>query len=182
MQQSSPWFSNWDHLGQIALMSLFFYGFIILMTRLSGKRTTGQMNNFDWVITVAVGSLAASGILLEDVAVADAVAAILVLGASQYLLTFVVVRSDTVAHIVKAQPTLLTHRGEYLEDAMRRTRVSRAEIDAALREKGLLQCKDANWVVLETDGTFSVIDQKTTDLAASHTMRDVLKPDHLQHD
>ena len=52
------WFESWDRLQNVAIAAVFFYAFIVLLVRVLGKRTTSQMNNFDWIITIAVGSLA----------------------------------------------------------------------------------------------------------------------------
>ena len=116
---------------EISANALLFYILIIVMVRVVGKRTTSEFNNFDWIINVAVGSLAASGILLRNVASIDAIAAIVVLAACQFVTTKLVLRSENVADIVKAEPTLLTHKGEYLRDAIARTRISEEEIKTA---------------------------------------------------
>ena len=121
---------------EISANALLFYILIIVMVRVVGKRTTSEFNNFDWIINVAVGSLAASGILLRNVASIDAIAAIVVLAACQFVTTKLVLRSENVADIVKAEPTLLTHKGEYLRDAMARTRISEEEIKTALAPPG----------------------------------------------
>jgi uncharacterized membrane protein YcaP (DUF421 family) len=54
--------SSIERVADILLLATVFYFLIVVMVRVSGKRTTGELNNFDWIITVAVGSLAASGI------------------------------------------------------------------------------------------------------------------------
>ncbi len=58
-----------------------------------------------------------------------------------------VLRSEDLADVVKAEPTLLAHKREYLRNAMARTRIS-AEKKTALRAAGITANSDANWVVL----------------------------------
>lgn len=173
MDDLAGWFSNFEKMQNIAIGALFFYFLIVVLVRILGKRTTSQMNNFDWIINIAVGSLAASGILLSNVAILDATAAILVLATLQWGTTWLVVRSKLVTKLVKAEPTLLTHKGEYLEDAMRRTRVTEEEICSALRNQGITDPAGANWVVLETDGTLSVIPKQDVSLREAETMGNV---------
>ena len=144
-------------LGEIAVSALLFYFLILAMVRVVGKRSTAQFNSFDWIINITVGSLAASGILLRNVPFHNAAAAIVVIMLGQFILTKLVLRFDWVARMVKARPTLLTHKGRYLEQAMEKTRVSREEIRARLRAEGLIDIDDTNWVVLETDGSLTVI-------------------------
>ena len=165
---------------EISANALLFYILIIVMVRVVGERTTSEFNNFDWIINVAVGSLAASGILLRNVASVDGIAAIVVLAACQYITTRLVMRSDDVADVVKAEPTLLTHKGEYLRDAMARTRISEEEIKTALRAARITANSDANWVVLETNGTMSVIPRQDVQWGDADALSDVNCPDELE--
>ncbi len=58
-------FDNIDKLGRIVLTTFMVYVLIVLVTKASGKRSTSQLNNFDWIVTVMIGSLGASTILLK---------------------------------------------------------------------------------------------------------------------
>ena len=183
MDQTGDWFSNWERVWAIVVASVFFYVFIIGFVRVLGKRTTGQMNNFDWLVTIIIGSLASSGILLDSVAIVDAAIAILALGGLQWLVTFVVLRSERFANIIKADPLLLVHKGRFLRDAMRSARISEEEIQGALRSRGLLELNRANWVILETNGELTVIERDALGEASTLTHTEVLKgvhrPDHI---
>ena len=173
MSDRSWWFSSWTELAQIAIGAAFFYVLVVALVRVLGKRTTSQMNNFDWIISIAVGSLAASGILLKNVAIA-------VLAALQYATTRLVLKSSRFSNLVKAQSTLLTHRGEFLTDAMKAVRVSEEEILAVLRSHGMRDPKDANWVILETNGEMSVIFKSDKTIDNHGVMDKVAKPSSLQ--
>ena len=175
MAEHTNIWTSWQRMVEIGLNAVLFYIFIIAMVRLVGKRTTSELNNFDWIINVAVGSLAASGILLKDVATLDAIGAIIVLAACQYFTTMWVQRTDLGSKVVKAQPTLLTHKGEYLRDAMKKARISEEEIRGALRRAGALENAEANWVILETNGQLSVIPRQDGDLDAE-SLKDVAVP------
>ncbi|MCF7701740.1 DUF421 domain-containing protein [Loktanella sp. M215] len=130
---------------------------VVAAVRLFGKRSTSQMNNFDWIVTVAIGSLMASGVLLADVTVLESAAAVYTLLVLQWGLTKIMIHSDKVTKIVKSEPTLLLHRGQILADALRKERLTEAEIHAAVREAGYSRIEDVQWVVLETNSTLSVI-------------------------
>jgi uncharacterized membrane protein YcaP (DUF421 family) len=157
MPEPEIWMSDLDRLSNVALLSLYFFLLTVVLFRLMGKRLTSQMNNFDWIMTVAIGSLIASAILLRDVSAADVTIAVLALAGCQYLFTWLAIRSDAFARVVRATPRLLTHKGEYLEHALRKERISKAEIAAKLREAGYKRPEDANWVILETTGKLSII-------------------------
>ena len=141
---------------RIVIGTLLVYAAVIALVRLSGKRTTSQMNGFDWVVTVAAGSLMASGILPGGASAAEAVLAIAVLVALQWLVTLAVSRSAGAQRVVKATPRLLLRDGAFLREAMRAERVSAAEVRAAVRASGNTRLEDVEWVILETDASLSV--------------------------
>jgi uncharacterized membrane protein YcaP (DUF421 family) len=115
------------------------------------------MNAFDLVVTVAFGSTLATAILSPTVVVADAVAGFFMLVALQYAVAWMSVRARWFRRVVKSRPTLLFHRGEFLYDDMRRERVVRDEVIAAMRTAGFGGRDEVAAVVLETDGSMSVL-------------------------
>jgi uncharacterized membrane protein YcaP (DUF421 family) len=173
MADIEDWVRDWNEVGDAVLAAILFYVLIVAAVRIFGKRSTAQLNNFDWIINITVGSLAASGILLETVPAIRAVAAIATLMMLQFLMTWLALRYQWVNKVIKASPTLLTHRGEFLEDAMRKTRISHEEICAALREHGIPELEGANWVILETDGKLTVIPKQDVKLTNASAMANV---------
>ncbi len=75
--------------------------------------------------------------------------------------------------LVTGEPTLLLHRGRMLGDALRRTRVTETEVLAALRSRGFAALQDAEAVVLETDGSLSVVRRSDEGAPAASTLRGV---------
>ena len=150
-------FDGWEGLVRIVIAVPIVYLGIILATRIAGKRSTSQMNNFDWIVTVATGAIAGAGILQTSVTISECLLAIGSLLLLQYLLTRLVYHNETVGRAVKARPVLLVSKGNYLRDNMRHERVTEGEITSALRNSGLVSIEDVQWVILEPDATFSVI-------------------------
>ena len=150
-------FDSWTSLGKTLLAVLITYPLLILVLRIGGKRTLSKMNAFDFVVTVAIGSLVASTVL-TGTPVANGVAAVALLVALQTAVTWLSVRSNGFEALVKSRPTLVFHGGRFMEDAMRNERVTREEIRTALRTGGVSQVEGVSAVVLESDGTFSVME------------------------
>lgn len=143
---------------------------LLLLLRISGKRTLTKLNAFDLVVTVALGSPLATVLLSESVALADGLAAF----ALQFSITWLSVRSRAVGRLVKAGPTLLVYQGAFLRAAMRSERVTGHELLAALRQHGLASVDKAAAVVLENNGELSVLQQTTT--GPGSALRDVPRP------
>ncbi|SDL96856.1 Protein of unknown function [Oryzisolibacter propanilivorax] len=150
-------FNSWMDLLHVAVVGVLVYFGLILSLRLAGKRTLSKWNAFDMVITVALGSTLSSAFLSKDVSLAQGLAAIVVMVALQFAISWTMVRSARVRGVVKARPTLLFDRGEFLEGPMRTQRVTHSEIRAAIRGAGHAALEDVEAVVLETNGDFSVL-------------------------
>lgn len=142
------------------IIAVLGYTSLILFLRISGKRTLSKMNAFDFIVTVALGSTLASLLLSKDVSLAQGCLALALLIVFQYLITWASVRVSWLRRIVTGEPALLVHEGRILEQALKRERVTYSEVAAAVRASGNADLRKIHAVVLETDGTFSVISGK----------------------
>jgi uncharacterized membrane protein YcaP (DUF421 family) len=153
------------------IVGLLAYLSLVAILRISGKRTLSQMNAFDFIVTVALGSTLATILLSSDVSLLEGVVALVLLVVLQFALTWTSQRFKIVAALIKSEPTALVYRGNLLRDAMRRERVLEVEINAAVREAGYSGTGQVDLVVLETDGTISVIGSLSADRSALSTVR-----------
>ncbi len=167
-----PWFfDNWMAVARVLLVGALAYASLVLLLRVSGKRTLSKMNAFDLVVTVALGSTLATILLSKDVPLAEGLAAFALLIALQFAVTWSSLRSPAVRRLVKNEPTLLFYRGVMLDAALRRQRVLAEEVRAAIRAQGTAELASVEAVILETDGTFSVLPR--TDGPATAAQEDV---------
>ena len=153
-------FAGANGIWRTLLIGLCAYVVLIVMLRITGKRTLSKMNAFDLIVTVALGSTLATVILSKDVALAEGATAFAMLAGAQFVVTWLSVRSKWFRDWVKAQPSTLLRDGALLRDAMRHERVSPDEIEAAIRGAGYSGIESIALVVLETDGSMSVIPQR----------------------
>ena len=150
-------FDSWQGLLRVLIVGIAAYAALIVMLRGSGKRTLSKMNAFDLIVTVALGSTLATVLLSNSVPLLEGVLALALLVYLQYAITWLSVRSERFQNLIKAEPTLLVHEGRYLDTALRQQRVTREEIGAALRQSGKTDIAAVTSVVLETDGSMTVI-------------------------
>lgn len=169
-------FDDWNVIVRTVLIGIALYFFVILILRTTGKRTLSKWNAFDFVLTIALGSTLAAAVLQPTTSLAEGAAVLALFVLLQYLVTWAAVRSRFIRRLVKADPTLLFHQGEFIEEAMRRERVPEAEVLAALRERGIGSLDGIHAVVLETDGTFSAIESAS--FGPRSTLVDVAGYDH----
>lgn len=150
-------FDSWATLLRTLVVAVLAYVVLIAFLRISGKRTLSKMNAFDLIVTVALGSTLATVLLSKDVALAEGALAFAMLIGLQFVVTWSSVRARWVRRWVTGEPRLLYYRGEMLDQALRNARVTVDEIEAAVRASGMATLAQAESVVLETDGSFSVI-------------------------
>ena len=150
-------FSSWEDILRVIIVGTLAYIALIFLLRVSGKRTLSKMNAFDFIVTVALGSTLATVLLSEDVALLEGVTAFGMLIFLQFSITWLQVRSERFQDLIKAEPSLLYYQGRYIDSTMKHQRVTREEIHAAMRDSGMSTEEGASAVILETDGSFTVI-------------------------
>lgn len=152
-------FNNWSALIHTLTVGSLAYLILIVLLRISGKRTLSKWNAFDFIVTVAFGSILATLLLSQKTSLAQGILGFGLLVLLQFLISWLSVHSGVVQKLIKAEPALLLAQGEFQQDALKRERVTKGEVLAAIRASGLSAVEDVEAVVLETDGSFSVIEK-----------------------
>lgn len=150
-------FDNIDKLGRIVLTAVTVYVLIVIITKVSGKRSTSQLNNFDWIVTVMIGSLGASTILLKDIPLIEGISSILVLYVMQFLVTKYASISPQFSSFILSEPRIVFYQGQFLPDAMRAERLTRQELECAMRSEGVNSFDDVEAIVFESDAQLTII-------------------------
>jgi len=150
-------FDGWEGLLRTLIVGALAYVVLVVFLRLSGNRTLSKMNAFDLVVTVALGSTLATVLLSKDVALAEGALAFGLLIGLQFAVTWTSVRLRWLRRLVTGEPRMLVYQGKFLPATLRRARVTEDEVRAAVRAVGMRGLDDAEAVVLETDGSFSVV-------------------------
>lgn len=150
------WFDSWQSLTRIATTAGIGYIALIVLLRTFGKRTLSKLNAFDFVITIALGSLFATLVISDSVPLVNGVVALAVLIGLQWLASTLYVRSPRFQALIKGVPELVYWKGFYLDGVLRRVRITHEDIDAAMRDGNVHSTETA--VVLETDGTLTAVE------------------------
>jgi hypothetical protein len=138
-EKGARFFSGYEGVWRTAAVGLCAYLLLIGLLRITGKRTLSKMNAFDLVVTVALGSTLATILLSKDVALAEGIAAFLLLAGAQFAVTWTSIRSPRFRRWIKAEPRALLRDGQMLADALRSERVTTDEVEAAIRSAGHLE-------------------------------------------
>jgi len=152
-----------DDIIRIVGSAVIVYVLIIVYIRILGKRSTSELNNFDWIVTVSVGSIVASTVILKDISVTEGAIGIFILMILQFIITKFMYRSESFREVVKSTPQLLLFEGEFLEKNMKKERILKPEVYAAIRQSGLKSVKQIYAIVLETNSKISIIPDENSE-------------------
>ncbi len=155
-------FDQWSDVLRTLVVGSCAYAALVLILRLSGKRTLAKLNAFDLVVSVALGSTLATVLLSGDVSLVGGVVAMALLVVLQLVVAWLSSRSRAVRRVVKSSPSLLLCRGRLLEDRLAMHRVTAGEVRQATRAAGIGGLELVEAVVLETDGSLSVVPSRST--------------------
>jgi len=152
-----------EPLVRIIVVGTLAYFSLIILLRISGQRTLAQLNSFDFVITIAIGSTLGRLITAKGVSLAESITAFFTLIFLQYLVSWLTVRSSVINNWVTASPSLLYFRGQFLRKAMQEKRVTQAQLLAVVRANRIAGLDHVEAIVMETAGTIAVIKKATVD-------------------
>lgn len=151
------WFETWSEIWRILLIGPAAYVALVVVLRTSGKRTLAKLNAFDLVVTVALGSTLATIFLSADVSWAEGVVALAVLAVLQFVVAGVTSRFPGSRSVLTSGPSLVLVDGRMRTEVLRRQRLTEAEVRQAVRAAGVGDLAEVAAVVLESDGSLSVI-------------------------
>ena len=131
---------------------------VVILVRVNGLRSFSKMTNFDFVMTVAVGSLlAGAGQATDWLEFLQVLVAMIALFVVQYVTARLRKASDRFETLMQNKPIVLMRDGEICESALIQTRVAKDDLIAKLREANVLEFSSVRAVILETTGDISVL-------------------------
>lgn len=140
------------------LRAAMIYGFLLLVMRISGRRTLGEMTAFDFVLLLVIGEATQQALLGEDFSVMNAAVVIATLVFIDIVLSLIKRRSKTLDLWLDGMPTVLVRDGKVLHDRLGRSRLEIGDIlESARKCHGIVSLSDIRHAVLERDGSISII-------------------------
>lgn len=152
------WFMNDAALlGRIVIIGVLIYLYLIVILRTFGKRTLSKMNAFDFIITLAIGSTFSTIIINKSISLIEGMVALTLLALLQYIVAFSMTKSTAIQKIFRSKPALLYFNGHFLEETMQKERITHEEIHQFVRLQGHGDYSKVEAVILETDGSLSIL-------------------------
>ncbi|MCE3263272.1 MAG: hypothetical protein K0R43_2351 [Pseudoduganella sp.] len=146
---SLPW---WEYM----VRGVLIYCALLLMMRLSGKRTVGQFTPFDLLVVMLLSESVSPGLTGGDESVAGGLILVVTLVALNVAIASVTARSRKAADLVEGSAVLLGRDGKFFREALRRNHVAESDLQQSLREADCPQ-ERMKYAFLEADGKITIL-------------------------
>lgn len=143
---------------EAVLRAVGIYVFLLILFRVSGKRTVAQITTFDLLLLLIIGEATQQGLIGSDYSVTQALVVVTTLVGAEVLLAAVQERFPGFGKVVEGLPVVLVERGKPIAERMRKSRVSELDIMERARQlQGLERMSQIKYAVLERDGSISIV-------------------------
>ena len=161
----------------ISITGVAVYAALLLLTRVSGLRSFSKMSSFDFAITVAIGSVAATTLLAPTPSLLAGIFGLAVLYGMQWVVSKARRKHSSVERLVDNEALLVMAGEKILDEHLDSARMSEDDLRSKLRQKGVVHPREVLAVVFETTGDVSVI--LRGDEASPWIFTDVRGAEHL---
>ena len=145
-----PW---WEFI----LRAVVVYAVVLGMVRLSGKRALGQITPFDVLLIVLLGNAVQNALLGKDTSLGGGLLLAATLIGINYGVGWLSTRSAKVEKLVEGEPVLIARDGEVLASVLKRELVTRADLEAAMRQQGCTHISEVSMALLEINGHITIV-------------------------
>lgn len=159
-------FQDWQTIGKVALTTITAFVTLFLFVRISGKRTLSKLNAFDFVVSIALGSTL-SDMMLAVVPAAEGAAVLFLIILLQYTFAWLARSSSKMEKLINTVPKIVFYDNRFLEKTMAREAITKEEIYAAIRSSGTDQINDVKAVIMELNGSMTVVKKSSGSGASS---------------
>ena len=149
-----PW---WE----FAVRAGVVYLVLLAMVRLTGKRTVGQFTPFDLIVVLLLSEAVSGSIAGQDESLTGGLIAAATLLLLNVLIAYASSRSKRFDTLVEGNPVLVGRDGVIYEDVLKRQRVTRSDVDKALREADC-DLRDMRLAILEADGIINIMKKQSS--------------------
>jgi uncharacterized membrane protein YcaP (DUF421 family) len=141
----------------IVVRAVFAFVFVLIVTRVMGRRELSSLQPFDLILLIVLGDLIQQGVTQSDYSFTG----LLLTGGTFALLTvvvsYLVFRFKRLRPVFEAEPLVLVEDGRIIDRNLRRERMTPEEVAAEARLQQIPSLESVRWAVLESNGKISFI-------------------------
>jgi uncharacterized membrane protein YcaP (DUF421 family) len=135
--------------------SVLVYGFLIVLLRVAGKRTLGQLTSFDLVVLLLLANTVQNAIIGNDNSLVGGLLGAVVLIAANYVVVRVLYNHRKADRAIEGGTSVLVHHGRFMDSNMKHQLITRVELESAARRQGVTHMSDVRVARLEIGGALT---------------------------
>lgn len=135
----------------LVLIILFF------ITKMMGKKQISELNFFDYVVGITIGSIAADISLDIEKNMIAGIAALFIYGFISYIISFVSIKSILARRFFIGVPTVLVEKGKIIESGLKKTKIDVNDLLMGARENGYFNLDEIDYALMEVNGNISFL-------------------------
>jgi uncharacterized membrane protein YcaP (DUF421 family) len=144
----------------LVLRATFVFGFILLLTRVIGKRELGSLQPFDLVLLIILGDALQQGLTQDDYSLTGAVLVVGTIAVLQVAVSWLTFRFPRVRPVLEGEQLIIVEDGQPIQRNLDRERLTIAEVAEAARREQIAHLSEVQWAILETSGMISFIPKR----------------------
>jgi uncharacterized membrane protein YcaP (DUF421 family) len=141
----------------LVLRATVVFAFLLVLTRIIGKRELGSLQPFDLILLIVLGDALQQGLTQDDYSLTGAILVVGTIAVLQVCVSWISYRFPRSRPILDGEPIVVVQDGKVIERNLRRERLTVEEITEAARKQQIAHLAEVRWAVLETDGEISFI-------------------------
>jgi uncharacterized membrane protein YcaP (DUF421 family) len=145
----------------LVIRATVVFFFILLVTRVIGRRQLGELEPFDLILLVVLGDLVQQGITQSDESVTGTLIVISTIALLSVAVSWLSFRIPPLRRVTEGEPLVLVQDGKPIERNMRRERITIDDIQEEARRSQIASLSELRWAILEDDGHISCIPRKS---------------------
>jgi uncharacterized membrane protein YcaP (DUF421 family) len=146
----------------IVLRASLAFLFILMLTRIVGRRELSSLEPFDLILLVTIGDLVQQGVTQNDFSVTGMLLAVGTIALFTVLFSYLPWKFQVLRPVLEGIPVILIEDGKVIERNLKRNRLTQEEVAAAARVQQIASLADVRWAVLETSGQISFIPKSSS--------------------
>jgi uncharacterized membrane protein YcaP (DUF421 family) len=147
----------------LVLRATVVFFFILLVTRVVGRREIGELEPFDFILLIVMGDLVQQGLTQSDTSVTGTLIVISTIALLSMLVSWLSFRFRRLRNYTQGEPIVLVQNGRPIERNMRRERITIDDLHEEMRQSQLMSLDELEWAILEDDGKISCIPRQKGD-------------------
>jgi uncharacterized membrane protein YcaP (DUF421 family) len=141
----------------LVVRALIAFLFVLLLTRVVGRRELSSLQPFDLILLVMIGDLVQQGVTQNDFSITGMLLVGSTIGLLTVLVSWTSFRFPRLRPVLDGEPVIVVQDGEPIRKNLDRNRLTLDELRAAARQEQIASLDDVQWAVLETSGRISFI-------------------------